>query len=132
LHSYRRSIPARARRQHDDRPDGGLDGQAADEQNTFRSTLHRRIPISSSLSDLADQETQRVFAGWVGLMSNFRQFDRATEFLRATPDDSSLRHVGNLPLIMRARFALLGDAVTSDAPGHEPVRIASCGVSVSR
>ena len=33
-------------RQYDDRRDGRRDSQAADEQNTFRSTIHRRIPTS--------------------------------------------------------------------------------------
>ena len=33
-------------RQHHDRRDGRRDSQAADEQNTFRSTIYRRIPIA--------------------------------------------------------------------------------------
>src|SRR5262245_3705984 len=38
--------PRERPRQHDDRRDGHRDGQAADEQDSLRSTLHRRIPIS--------------------------------------------------------------------------------------
>ena len=34
-------------RQYDDRRDGRRDSQAADEQNTFRSTIHRRIPTTA-------------------------------------------------------------------------------------
>jgi hypothetical protein len=33
-------------RQHEVRRDDRRDGQAADKQNSFRSTLHRRLPIS--------------------------------------------------------------------------------------
>ena len=38
--------PREPRRQHDNRRDGRRDSQAADEQNTLRSTFHCRIPIS--------------------------------------------------------------------------------------
>jgi len=37
--------PRECPRQPNDRRDGHRDGQAADEQDTSRSTIHRRIPM---------------------------------------------------------------------------------------
>ena len=38
------------RRQRNDRRDDRRNGQTADKQNSFRSTIHRRIPISMRAS----------------------------------------------------------------------------------